>query len=772
MHRTQSRISPVHLGMDTSMISLALMRRWRARLALCLVLFAGLFACDDAAPGSADTADEGAHTILQDAEPPPDEGLAPDEGRPVTDATVEPRPDRGVSAPEPAYVEVRLDPARALYTVADQVRVHAVVSDRTGRVLDRPVTYEVAPPGVATVDAQGLLTLTGEGPAAVLACATPQVCGRAALFIDAGPPTLVLSQPLRGAALGADGSRVIAVRGTATDTRGPVDVRVNGVRVAVGDGGIFAVDLPARFGLNRVEVVVDDGVQPPLRESREVIWAPRYTRPDADGVTIPGALVLQVDQRLLDSGAAVAVPVEAGVLELGSLAEVVSLLLALADPISVLGDPQIVDSDALSLRIEGVDLGRPEVAVYFTAEGIELFLRIPDLAVSTTGAFQLEGNRIPLTGRLRAGLAAFARLGVRPDAEHGLSLTVDDVAVAVESLSGEYPDATARALVSTLGTALSDVARDLAGTLVTDLVAAQLPDLVGAALDDVLATLREVPLDLNTGIAGVPVLSLRLGLTPSTLDLRRHDALVLGLDARVSHTVRPEAPHTDPGIPTLSAEGAPPALLGGGLTALARLELVNAILHAAWRAQLLQIEPPLPAEVANLVRQVSLDGRLPPVLAPSPPGSVFPLQVQLADLRVALVSAVGGDVPDRYSVSLTVGVAVQADGTGLALVLDDDPDVRASLLAAGGARAFLNGDQLAGLLEGLVWPQVQRTLAGGLRFGLDGFNIDVGALGDLAPRIVNLTAAPRFDTVPWVLDGRLVLEGGLAVEAELGPGGP
>ena len=742
--------------------------RWLTIVALCAL------GCDDGAGGSgsgaADARVDGA------ALPHPDMGggaggaIAPDDaGGSTDDAT--PAPDAGppepdaAPAPEVAWIEVALAPRRALYAMDVHPVARAVAYDRRGGEVEVAFEWRVAPRGIAEIDADRALTFTGEGPGVVLACVA-ELCGRAAFYVDAGPPVLQVTEPARGATLGGDGSQTVRVRGTATDTGGDVVVRVNGVRVALGDGGAFSLDLPARFGVNRVVTTADDGVRrPPVMDARDVLWAPAYEAVDAAGATIPRALTVRLDQAVLDGDGALEIPDEAAELHVADLAAAVEAFLLLASVDDALGDPQIAEGDGFALRIEGIDLGAPSVDLMWTGEGIELFLRMPSVAISVSGQLTLEGEAIDLTGELRAGLAAYASLEVGRDDAGAFSVELVDTGVAVESLGGAFADETAQVLVGTLGSRLRAVARDLALELVSGVITEELPGLVEDALGSLVTALDDVPIRFEVGIEGAPPVDLRLRMTPAEVERRRQSFLAIHLDARVVQPGDVVAPHADPGVPLLSVLGGI-AVPGDGFGAEARLALINVLLHEVWRAGVLQLSPPLPDEVAGLFGEVLIDARLPPVVAPAEAGGEFPLEVQLGDLRM-ITQPPGAPNPDVYALTLRAGMSVGTRGGQVELVVADAPNLQAVLVSKGSA-APISAEALAALVGNIVWPLVLDAVDGGLGFGLDPQAVDAGQLAEFAPRVAGMVIAPTFNQPPRVEEGRLLLEGGLDVTLEVG----
>jgi hypothetical protein len=707
-----------------------------------------------------------------DAQAPiPSDAAVPE---PAEDAEVlPPEPDAAGPAPKPdaavpivGWVEVTLDPRAPLYGPEQTPQAEAQVFDRSGHPLAGvPLTWHVEPEPAADVDASGLLTFLREGPGAVFACTADDLCGRAYFHVDAGLPKLTVTQPERGAALGGDRTETISVRGVATDTGGTIAVRVNGVPVAVDETGNFALDVDARFGINHLEVTAGDGVQPgEVRVTRDVLWAPRYLRVDAAQAVVPDAARLWLGQSLLDLDTPVVVPEVAGPWSLSDLSSLLAGLLGAADAGALLGDV-----DAGGLLIERVSLGVPEVDLYVVPEGLELFLRLGDLHLDVAGEFAFEGANLDLTGGLDASLAAFAHLTFDIAPDGSLAIEVDQSGVVLESLHGTFRDASAQALIDTLGSRLRGTVEGLSSGLVDGIVREQLPTLVRTGLDGLIGSLADIPIRLDVGLEGAPVAELGLGLLPEAVIRHRRTGLALALGARLTHPMPVQAPNPGvPGIPGLS-EGEPPAGTEVPLGLSVRLELLNGLLHEVWRTGLLQISPALPAEFAALVQQVRLDARLPPVVAPAAPGSEFPLDAQLGDVRVFLTGPAGGE-PDEYVLTLTAGISLEMDDLGaLRLVSADLPVIQAELLRAAGARPVLAADALEAIFGAVVWPKVRDALAGGLSLAIPAVEVDAGQIASIAPRIQGLTLRPSLGERSTVFEGWMLLEGALESVLTLGP---
>ncbi len=749
-----------------------------------LLASVALWACDDGGSGAGSEPDADVwRPDAGDSEDArlgddPDDGVAPDPDGAVEppeqdEGVPGPEPDEGVEPPPPdaappepaAWVEVSLNPRWPLYDLDDEVTATATAWDRHGFETAATLRWETEPPGIARVDEAGAMSLLGEGQGVVRACAG-DVCGQAAFYVDADAPVLQVNEPGRGATLGEDGGATIRVSGTATDTGGTVTVRVNGVRVDLGEGGVFAIDLPAKPGINRIVTTADDGVrQPAVVDARDVLWAPEYLPVEADGVVLPAALTLRLDQAVLDADGALELPEGAGDVELTELAQIVEALLAVAAVDDLLGDPNVAGGEGFALQLLGVSLGEPEVDLLFSATGMEVFLRLPRVEIEVDGGLALEGEEIPLDGTLRAGIAAYAAMDLGLADDGGFAVEVVETGVAVESIGGVFEDPTAQVLVRTLGSRLRTVAGDLARGLTDQVIREELPGIVDDALGSLIAAVAEIPLSFDTGIEGAPPIDLMLRLTPETLTLRRERSMRVDLRGEVRQAGPVAAPHPDPGVLVLSSDDYA-ELPGDGFGAALRVGLINMLLHEIWRAGALNFAPPLPPEAGILFDAISIDAWLPPVVAPSAPGAERPLEVQIGDLRL-LATRLGAQAPDIYSLNVRVGVTLAADGGAITLAVGEEPEVQAVLVEQGSDQP-LSADALGGLVAMLVWPQVAGALDGGLGLALPAGRIDPGGLGDLAPRVQGITLGPSFAGVPVLEEGRMLIEGALGVTLTLG----
>ncbi|MGK0359572.1 MAG: hypothetical protein ACI9U2_001874 [Bradymonadia bacterium] len=705
---------------------------------------------------------------------PVDQSVAPDmaivDDGIVEDAMVEPDamvvlPDMAPPQAQTGWVLVDVAPRRPVYTTTDTFTATAEVFDVFGDIANDAVRWSIEPASMGVVDDAGAVEVRGEGQGFVVACAA-DICGRAGFFADNAPPTLIVAAPEQNARLVGFAGRNLTVRGQALDTRATPLVHVNGEPADVDEDGQFVIDLTANFGINRVVVTADDSVHAPVRIARDVMWAPRWEAADAEGVDIPGAMSLRLDQTLLDADAEVEVPAGAGPVQVRELAAFVSLLMGLVDGEGLLGDPQVVNTDALALRIAGVSLGEPVVDIGFTAEGIELFIRLPGMRIRTEGQLTLEGDPLSLEGSINASMVAFAQMGLSLGPDGEFIVEAGEIGVAVEDIVGEFENPTVEALLSALGSQLNAVVRGLVLELVEGVVRDSVPAAVQTALGGILTSLERLPLNIDLGIEGLAPVRMELRMTPAQLAVSRRARATIRLDGRIVHTANPPmALHPDPGVPYLS-DDQPQPIPGGGLGLSARLALINALLHEVWRGGLLRFQPPLPMQFAGLLGEVRVDAEIPPIVSPAPADFDLPL---VADVVLRLTLQPDGlSEPHVFSLLLRAGIGLDITDGRFGLELAETPILDAALVSRGdGMEPPLGPEALATFIEAALWPEIQAALAGGLDLDLSPVDVPVGGFFEIAPRVESLSIGPAFDDDARIETGRVLLEGALQVNVTL-----
>lgn len=743
MHLAPTRRRPIPYGMH----AISRMPSMAYAIALMACLAVG---CDDSAgtPGSEGTADM---TAPGGDSGTPDMGAAVDMVAPGADMAAAPDADR----PEPAFIELALDPTSrtGLYTREEHPQVTFTVYDRIGREIDAAdlLYFDVQPPGAATLDDELVLTFLAEGQGAVRGCVTSQLCGRVSFYVDDAPPSLTLTTPARGAIV--SGEPVIEVTGQTDAAPQTPRVFVNDAEVEVLPDGTFTATLRATLGLNRIDVLADDGVRRPgTRVVREVVWAPEVIEPTADGVTIDDAVVLRLDQRLLDLGVALPAPDEMGAQTVQDLAGLVELFLARIEPLGLIGDPHISDSAELDLTIVDIDPGLPDASITLVDDGLEVFLRLEDLTITTQGQVSLEGEVFDLGGQISVTAAAFAGVRIEPGPSGEPVLVVGDIGVAIEGLGGVMNDSTAQALVDTLGSLVRTVLDAFAADLVSQLVADEVPEFIELGLGEALEPLAAIPLDIEE-----PPIALDLGFTLRDPQIAR-DALTLSLTGEIRQRMPVEPPYPSPGIPAVGVDAEPIWPVGAGLGVAVRLAVINGLLDALWRQGALQLDLTgfLPPEISALLSGGRVDARIAPLVVPGARGGPYAFELQVGELDLYLDSVRNPD-PDHYVLSVRAGMILEVGAGGIRFDIAESPDVRASLVQAGGRSPVLPAESLGNLIGQVAWAEVREAIGEGLDLALDPISVDVAAFAELAPSIMAVEVQPVFPAPPAVRNGWFTL---------------
>ena len=225
-------------------------------------------------------------------------------------------------------------------------------------------------------------------------------------FVDDGPASLEIISPERGVAI--TGEPQIQVHGR-TDVDPNVRVFVNDLPVDIDENGEFRTELRAEFGMNRVDVLADDGVRrPATRSVREVLWAPRVIEAENQS-----RFIIHSHRGLINALRCrrPAPPGDDGIQRVFDLAGTVTALLQRSEPYRLVSDPQVANGANFALRIDDVGVGEPDVSILLTDEGMELFIRFDGMTLDTSGRISVEGEEISLDGTVELTVAGF----VQPD---------------------------------------------------------------------------------------------------------------------------------------------------------------------------------------------------------------------------------------------------------------------------------------------------------------------------------------------------------------------
>lgn len=676
------------------------------------------------------------------------------------DAEVDAAPFYGIAA----YVEMVISPRKALYNRTETPRVSAVVYDRIGRELpDYPVRFDTRPVESATVGQDGIVQFSREGAGAVRGCATPDLCGRVSFFVDDAPPLLEVLSPDRGAYL--SGEPVISVQGR-TDSGGGVRVYLNDQELDVDDQGFFEAEIPAEFGLNLVDLIADDGVRrPATRSVREVIWSPEILVRSGSVFALEQAASIRVSQTALDAENAENAP-DANPILANSLSELLEYLFARIDAMSLVDDPQLVDSDLATLRLVDVSPGIPTMEVLFVENGLELFFSVDDLTIELNGDATITGDNFSLDGIVTADASAFVQVAVSEGDSGSFSLAIGEYGASIERINALMENETVQIVLEGAETIVGTPLRSFLAQYLDDLVQEELPNLVEIGLDSAFEPLQGVSIEvdeggpLGTGRVDFSLVSASPRVVPG-------EGLYFDVSGELSEPADIQAQHETPGIPSFTASEAPSWPVNSAVAVALRLTTLNFLLDSLWRQGLLSMDltPEIPDSLQLLISGARIDARLPPLLVPSPVGAPDELIFQLGELDLVIESPTRTE-PDIYVASIRAGFYVDFSEGELTLGLSGETtDIRFELLQAQDGRPILPPSTLAGFVEDNLWTEIESNLGEVLSVELASVTVETDSIRALVPSFNYINVLPVFAELPKAIDGWIV--GGASTDLEL-----
>jgi hypothetical protein len=676
--------------------------------------------------------------------------------------------DMLVSSPKPppviAALRLQVSPWRSQFKRGDTPDVKVFVQREAGDEVE--VTTQaligVEPENGVTLTSEFTLSFLKSGTAVVTACYS-NLCDQVNLIVNDGPPTLVVTAPIFGAALTGPQSQGITVTGNANDDGPSFVVKVNDTIVEVDEAGNFTTSVPAVFGMNSITVTADDGLSVDRAVViRDVLWSEVYAPSEPTGISIARPAAIRVDQRLFDANEPFEIPGTEGRVSVEGVSEFIELLLTVIDVNQLIDPASLFGENGPDIEIAGFSLGAASVDFEITSTGLDLFLTLPDGRIDTAGALDLQGQPLSLDGSL--GLVLSARVGLDVAFDGGLTSDIAGVDVALEALVPSYQSQAVEAILELAKPEIRALIEAEFGVVLGDLLGQLVSSFVEEGIGNLFNNLQGIEVNLDTGIGPSSELGLTISLAPSELTLASGRMMVMDMDFVIEHEPIDTEPHIIPGCPVFSGESWT-EIPSRGVGLSMRPAILNCVLFSAWRQGLLRFPVPIPAELAAIVSEVNIDAYLPPLFRPSSSPNGYPFEMQFGSLLID-VKRMGSDATDTYSISLRAGMDVDLQGGSLAVILADLPTVRATLESAG-STSPLPTAILEQTMVSLVWEEMKNSLLGGLDLSLAEIPVELGTITDLAPRVNQLTVQPTFDQRVLFLEDRLSFEGFLRLSVDL-----
>lgn len=700
-----------------------------------MVLF-GVVACGDDEPSGP-------------GQPSEDTGVnEPDVG---TDAR--PEPDVTPDVPIPRFATLNMMPARTVYAVGTRVLPEVTVLDVAGVPIAEALVDITYSPGDAARNIEGRWELLKEGNVTFTACALEPgpdglaVCASDTLVVDNAPPVVVIESPVPGFQ-SAEPSASVQVRGTVTDTHGEPVVYVNGAVVGVVDGQ-FETDVDLRFGINHIEVTATDQINPTAAVTGvDVLWAPQYlpVLEDRPGVALDDAIVFWLGQGFVDDRSPIRRAPD-GTYETQDLVDILELVLRNIDLNQQISNP-VINSAGAFLTVENIDIGKPRIVGDIIEGGVEIYLQLNDLAVSTQGGLDVNGQVLNLAGDIEATMSAVIRLDVvKASPTSPVEVTVGRLELAVESATANFASPEANAIFALAQSALRTTLETLLLDTVQGAFVDQLPALLGDTLGALDTALQNQTLDLDLGF-GSP-LTLLLDARITRLETHRRSRLEAGLSGSAALN-SPRRQTGSLGIPS-------PWVAADPFFASSRIQIgvqqgfVNGLLHGLWDAGLLELD--VTEQLPINTDRATISAKIQPLLRPPLEGQDGTVVLQVGQLELQ-IDVLGRQ--DRYGINLEAAARFELVGNALSVTFSPVPRLETWVISSGESGPLLSTEGLEQLLLGRVYPQLLNALSGGLSLNLP--VPDLSGLGSVAAPLSAFTVEFGLARPVVMRDGWLIVD--------------
>lgn len=797
-------------------LCLAWCSRALTSLTLSIALMCGLMSvgCDDPPPPPARVLPDQA--LAPDMEPatPQDVGISDDLDPP--DLTAPPLDMDPPPPPPPGWLEITLSPARTFYRLDETPTLSVAAFDVYGDpIVDGRYRYQLSSPiarlrsgesevelGATSEVAEVTLELIDEGALEVEVCALdlnqldapPEVCAVRPLIVDQSAPKIEVFWPRRGSALSAgdawptwgdvtadvlppdelfEGALTqtpelltewIPVYGQVQEEGGQVSLALNGAPISVDAEGRFSGLVPARPGYVEISLIGDDSVRTTQSVNRRwVLYALDYLSLEPEGNKIDDGILLGLNQLLIDDDT----PLEgARPLDVREASQLVQLILAELDPSSLIAQGDLINSSELSLSLEDVTLGEPEIDLSVTAEGLSLFVALENVVVTVSGRLELGSTVIDLNGDLAIRLGAFADYQLSSGDTSAVQLTYLDGAVALNELTPRLNSDAANALLEVLESTARQLVVEQLESQLLDALTDELPLLLEAAIDDIFDQLRSVDVRLDSGLEGAPVLDLEFSVSPQSVEMIPQTSALLSAEwssTRVA-TSRADLEVEVRGVPALY-ERRDPLWFDDGFSVMLHTEVVNSILTEITRGGLLSLAPEIPASAQFFYTAAQLSSETPPVFVLGDESERYPFYLELGALSLELTQSQSG-AADHYEVFIRVGGEVLTDEGTFFVSLSDTPKVVVTLSELNNDRPAVDEIVIENLLLQQVWPLISEGFTSQLVFGFPDSVLPLDQLSSLGVELGQSTLRVRLAESAEYALGWIYLGGYISILVE------
>lgn len=715
----------------------------------------------------------------------------------------------------PNWLEIKLTPSRTYYALSETPTLRVSMFDLYGDEIINPqvivkslvsgsltllrLNGDLIPFDAEVSLSEATIQFLREGETSIEVCATDSagqatdVCAQREMIVDDAPPQIEVFWPPRGAQLAWDDlwpewSEVVGelpapdqlfgglneqvpsslqgsfpLYGRLTDGSMETRLFVNDQEVSFDEAGRFSALIEAKSGYVELSIIADDGVRgAPSYDRRWVLFSERYSEVTESGSVVTDGLSIGLHQDAIDADSAL--PSNPPLI-LSEAAQLIELIIENADPSLFLGAGQIAQGSGLSISIVDVDLGRPDVDLLITSGGLAMQLELNQAVADLRGQVTIADTVIDLSGSIDLGLSAYADYEVLL-INDTLQMRFVSGAVALNRLDPRLNSEAANALLIALeSTARTLIVEEMEGQLIAAL-RDELPASLEEAAMSVLNTLNNLTLPIDTGVMGLPLLTLDLRFNPSEVELIPRGSLSLLSQLEIQR--ESDTPTAQPtelrGYPSLYGSNQTIPLLDP-LSIQLNIDVINALFTELWRGGLLNLAPPLPPSVTFLISDAYLTAKTPPVVRRGQAGEAYPLYLELGGMELSLTQGRSG-IADQYEVYIRSGARLNVEASSLRAVFTEVPEVEVTLAKLNNESVQIAEQLIVSVIQNDLWPQLVSSIVSQLVFPIPESPLYLDTLVDLGVTLPS--SRIRFDLRDEVryLDSWIVIGGSLEMRVE------
>lgn len=575
----------------------------------------------------------------------------------------------------PAQLAASKVPDRPYYGTGQVVEVATIVADEHGNTIDdAPVSVvQQNAGGEDNTFGHGRFRFQEDGTYTVLATVEPPTHRDRALAesveikVSGQGPSIECVSPSNGSMRDLTPESLITFRGRVQDAHGVGEVTVNGQPVSVDSSGLFEHEISTRFGLNFVDIVASDSLDPEFSNENSTTCAFLVAdKWESEKGSMSDAVALWLSQSAVDDGNASG-PINSlndvlhRALNSDGLRDQIDTALSSQNPLAddcyriavcinyklFYRESKLEGPNTTTLRLTNGGLKLSALL-----KNIELKMRLESLinANFTVSVSELNGE-LETSLTLRNGRPTVSLI------PNTVSVTADDPEFSIDSLPGW--------LNSIINTILKGTVKRTVENQVEDFLKNQLQEVLDSMISGLdisaLGSTFDVP-----RLDGQGSVALDFGVTFSSLAVSTTRAL-FGLGTKF--TASPATRATPSlGVAMPSGQNLLTTNPGTPIAAGVHIGALNHVLHALWRAGLFDADIASSAIGASFPEgtEITMSTGLPPVAALNGPTKA---ELSMGDVRMSIVYPGLFDDPVELQLGVRAESNIAIDQSG------DDPSL-------------------------------------------------------------------------------------------------